>query len=68
MRRAVPNVLRLWAAALVVGLTAMVGVASAATPPTVGVFQSTITNFLPCISERRLTGLLLTRSLRVQLL
>ena len=46
MRRAVPKVLRLWAAALVVGLTAIVGVASAATPPTLGVFQSTVTNFL----------------------
>ena len=46
MRRAVPKVLRLWAAGLVVGLTAMVGGASAATPPTLGVFQSTVTNFL----------------------
>ena len=46
MRRAVPKVLRLWAAGLVVGLTAIVGVASAATPPTLGVFQSTVANFL----------------------
>ena len=46
MRRASRKVLGLWAGVLVVGLTAMVGVATAATPPTLGVFQSTVTNFL----------------------
>jgi predicted lipoprotein with Yx(FWY)xxD motif len=45
MRRAT-KVLGLWAAVLGVGLAGMVGVASAKTPPTLGVFQSTITNFL----------------------
>ena len=46
MRRACPKVLRLWAAAVVVGLAGMAGVATAATrPPTLGVFQSTVTNF-----------------------
>ncbi len=46
MRRSGPKMLRLWAAVLVVGLAAMVGVATAATAPTLGVFQSTVTNFL----------------------
>ncbi len=46
MRRAVLRVLRLWTAGLVVGLAAMVGVATATTPPTLGMFQSTVTNFL----------------------
>jgi predicted lipoprotein with Yx(FWY)xxD motif len=45
MRRARPKVLRLSAAVLVVGLAGMVGVATAKTPPTLGVFKSTVTNF-----------------------
>jgi predicted lipoprotein with Yx(FWY)xxD motif len=46
MRRAGLKVLRLWAAVLGVGLAAVVGAATAKAPPTLGVFQSTVTNFL----------------------
>jgi predicted lipoprotein with Yx(FWY)xxD motif len=45
MRKAGPKVLRLWVAVLGVGLAGMVGVATAGTPPTLGVFNSTVTNF-----------------------
>jgi predicted lipoprotein with Yx(FWY)xxD motif len=46
MRRAGPKMLRLSAASFGVGLVAMVGVATAKAPPTLGVFNSTVTNFL----------------------
>jgi predicted lipoprotein with Yx(FWY)xxD motif len=45
MRRAASKMLMLWAAGLFVGLAAMVGVSGAGAPPTLGVFQSTVTNF-----------------------
>lgn len=46
MRRAPIKLVGLSATVLGVGLAAMVGPAAAKTPPTLGVFQSTVTNFL----------------------
>ena len=46
MRRAGTKLMGLSAAILAVGLAGMVGSAAAKAPPTLGVFQSTVTNFL----------------------
>jgi predicted lipoprotein with Yx(FWY)xxD motif len=46
MRRAGRKTVGLSAAILAVGLAGMVGVAAAKAPPTLGVFQSTVTNFM----------------------
>jgi predicted lipoprotein with Yx(FWY)xxD motif len=46
MRWASVKVRRLWVAVVGVGLAGLVGVAAAKSPPTLGVFQSTVTNFI----------------------
>ena len=46
MRTTGLKALRLYVAVLGVGLAGMVGVATAKAPPTLGVFQSTVTNFI----------------------
>ncbi len=55
MRRAGAKMLGLSAAIVGVGLAGIVGVATAATPPTLGVFQSTVTNFDSGSAHKTLT-------------